>query len=85
MGLVHDVVAGFERVVDVRGATGAPRGSMHPPPAGEVRLRDEREPRLGEDHAPVDRRDGHADHPGRDGVDDGLDSVLGEHLGEAVS
>jgi len=57
--VVDDVVAGGEVVLEIGAPTGAARRAVDPPPAGQIGLRDQRQPGAREDGAPVERRHDH--------------------------
>ena len=80
--VVHDEVAGLERVVEVGATLGARGAAVHAPSTGEVGLGDDREPRARYDDAPLERRDHDADLARRDAVD-GVDALAGQHVVEA--
>ena len=81
--VVHDEVAGLERVVEVCAATRAPRPAVHTPPAGEVGLGDHGHLRPRDDDAALEGRDNNADLARRDAVDR-VDAFTGEHIAEAT-
>ena len=83
MLVVHDEVAGLERVVEVGAAPGAARAAVHTAPPREVGFGDDRQARGRHDDAALEGRDDDADLARRHAADRG-DALAGEHVVEAT-
>ena len=83
VGLVHDVVALGQVLVEVDRFARAAHPPVHAPPSREVGLRDERDLRAAEHRPALERCDHDADLARHDRVAGAVDAVLVEHVGEA--